>query len=53
MNFRNVIVPTAYTYKERGQSTVETGQMIFVLHAEEGGWKIRSWTWSEKPHRSR
>ncbi len=49
-----VIVPTTYTYKERGQSMVETGQMTFVLHAEEGGWKIRSWTWSgEKPHRSR
>ncbi len=46
-----VIVPTTYLYKERGQPIVEEGQMTFVLHAEAGGWKIRSWTWSGvKPH---
>jgi hypothetical protein len=48
-----VIIPTTYFYKEHGQSMVEAGQMTFVLHAEQGDWKIRSWTWSgEKPHRS-
>lgn len=46
-----VIVPTTYLYKERGQAMIERGQMTFVLHAEQGGWKIRSWTWTgEKPH---
>ena len=46
-----VIIPTTYLYKEHGQPTVEEGQMTFVLHAETGGWKIRSWTWSGvKPH---
>jgi hypothetical protein len=46
-----VIVPTVYTYKEHGRRLVEEGQMTFVLHAEAGGWKIRSWTWSGvKPH---
>lgn len=46
-----VIIPTTYLYKERGQPMVEKGQMTFVLHAEQGIWKIRSWTWSgEKPH---
>ncbi len=47
-----VIIPTTYLYKDHGQPTVEEGQMTFVLHAEAGGWKIRSWTWSGvKPHR--
>jgi opacity protein-like surface antigen len=41
-----VIVPTVYNYKDHGQPTTEEGQMTFVLHAEAGGWKIRSWTWS-------
>ena len=46
-----VIVPTIYTYKEHGQPLAEEGQMTFVLHAEAGGWKISSWTWSGvKPH---
>ena len=46
-----VIVPTTYTYKQGGHSLAEEGQMTFVLHAEAGGWKIRSWTWSGvEPH---
>ena len=45
------IVPTTYLYKQRGQAMAEEGQMTFVLHAEAGNWKIRSWTWSgAKPH---
>lgn len=49
-----VIIPTIYTYKEHGRPTTEEGQMTFVLHAEAGGWKIRSWTWSGvKPHAAR
>ena len=46
-----VIVPTVYLYKEHGQSMAEEGQLTFVLHAEAGAWKIRSWIWSGvKPH---
>jgi hypothetical protein len=46
-----VIVPTAYTYKERGQPCAEDGEMTFVLRAGADGWKISSWTWSgAKPH---
>jgi len=46
-----VIVPTIYSYKEHGQPLAEEGQMTFVLHADAGGWKISSWTWSGvKPH---
>ena len=46
-----VIVPTVYLYKEHGQHMAEEGQLTFVLHAEAGAWKIRSWIWSGvKPH---
>jgi hypothetical protein len=46
-----VIVPTVYLYKEHGEPMAEEGQLITVLHAEAGGWKIRSWTWTGvKPH---
>jgi len=46
-----VIVPTVYLYKEHGNPFAEEGQMTFVLVAERGRWKIRSWTWSGvKPH---
>jgi hypothetical protein len=46
-----VILPTTYLYKEHGAAMIEQGQMTFVLHNEQGGWKIRAWTWSgEKPH---
>lgn len=44
-----VIVPTLYTYKERGQATREEGQMTFVLVKVGKGWKIRAWTWSGVP----
>lgn len=46
-----VILPTKYSYKERGKAMTEEGEMTFVLHAEAGGWKISAWTWSGvKPH---
>jgi hypothetical protein len=46
-----VIIPTVYLYKEHGNPIAEEGQATFVLHAEQSGWKIRSWTWSGvKPH---
>jgi hypothetical protein len=46
-----VIIPTVYLYKQNGTPFAEEGHMTFVLHAEQSGWKIRSWTWSGvKPH---
>jgi ketosteroid isomerase-like protein len=46
-----VVFPTVYLYKEHGNPTAEEGQVTMVLHAEAGGWKIRSWTWAGvKPH---
>jgi ketosteroid isomerase-like protein len=46
-----VVFPTVYLYKEHGKPLAEEGQVTMVLHAETGGWKIRSWTWSGvKPH---
>jgi len=46
-----VVIPTVYNYKEHGKAMTETGQMTFVLHSENGAWKISSWTWTgTKPH---
>jgi len=46
-----VILPTIYTYKEKGKPMREEGQMTFVLRAEQGAWKITAWTWTGvKPH---
>lgn len=46
-----VVIPTTYLYKEHSQAMEEEGQMTFVLHTEDGGWKIQSWTWTgAKPH---
>lgn len=46
-----VIVPTVYTYKEKGVATAEEGEMTFVLSRGSAGWKIKGWTWSGvKPH---
>jgi hypothetical protein len=41
-----VVIPTVYNYKERGKPQTEEGQMTFVLHAENGAWKIAQWTWT-------
>ena len=46
-----VIIPTVYTYKEKGKPMAEEGQMAYALDATKAGWKIRAWTWSGvKPH---
>ena len=46
-----VVVPTVYSYKEHSKPMAEDGQMTFVLHLENGGWKISGWTWTGvKPH---
>jgi len=46
-----VIIPAVYTFKQKGKSMVEEGQMTFALRSEGGAWKIGAWTWSGgKPH---
>jgi len=46
-----VIVPTVYLYKEHGKAMAEEASATFVLHQEDGAWKIRSWTWTGvRPH---
>ena len=46
-----VIIPTVYTFKQKGKPLVEEGQMTFALRSEEGAWKIGAWTWTGvKPH---
>jgi hypothetical protein len=46
-----VIIPTIYTFKQKGKPLVEEGQMTFVLRSESDAWKISAWTWTGvKPH---
>jgi ketosteroid isomerase-like protein len=46
-----VIVPGVYEYKEHGKPIAEEGQLTFVLNYQNGGWKIRAFTWTgKKPH---
>lgn len=41
-----VVVPAAYTFKQRGVAMREAGQMTFVLKKGAGGWLIHGWTWT-------
>jgi hypothetical protein len=53
-NLAYVVVPTVYSYKERGKPTTEEGQMAFVLDRTSGSWKIRAWCWTgTRPHASK
>ena len=41
-----VIVPSVYTFKQKGVAMREAAQMTFALVKTAGGWKIASWTWT-------
>jgi len=41
-----VIVPSLYTFKQKGIALTETAQMTFVLAKTGGDWRILSWTWT-------
>jgi hypothetical protein len=41
-----VVVPSTYTFKQKGQTLREVAQMTFVLNKSKSGWKIASWTWT-------
>ena len=40
------IVPSTYTFQQKGQTMREKAQITFVMAKEAGGWKIASWTWT-------
>lgn len=41
-----VIVPTTYTFQQKGMTMRETAQMTLALDKEASGWKIATWTWT-------
>ena len=41
-----VIVPAAYTFKEKGVAMRETAQMTFMLKKGATGWLIHGWVWT-------
>jgi ketosteroid isomerase-like protein len=41
-----VIVPSVYTFKQKGVAMREVAQMTFALAKTAGGWKIAAWTWT-------
>jgi len=41
-----VVVPSVYTFKEKGVAMREAGHMTFVLKKSTGGWLIHGWTWT-------
>jgi ketosteroid isomerase-like protein len=46
-NHAYVIVPTTYTFQQKGQAMREAAQMTLALDKDAAGaWKIASWTWT-------
>lgn len=46
-NHAYVIVPTTYTFQQKGQTMREAAQMTLSLDKDAAGaWKIASWTWT-------
>jgi hypothetical protein len=41
-----VVVPSTYTFKEKGVAMRESAQMTFTLKKGAGGWLIHGWTWT-------
>ncbi len=41
-----VIVPSVYSFKQKGVAMSETAQMTFVLRKGGSGWLIHGWTWT-------
>lgn len=40
------IAPSTYTFKQKGMTMRETGEMTFVLARSGSGWKITSFVWT-------
>ncbi len=46
-----VVMPTLYTYKEKGKPMAEEGSITASVVLTGAGWKMHAWTWSGvKPH---
>jgi ketosteroid isomerase-like protein len=45
-NHAYVVVPSTYTFQQKGMTMRETAQFTFVLDKQATGWKIASWTWT-------
>jgi ketosteroid isomerase-like protein len=41
-----VVVPSVYTFKQKGVAMRETAQMTFTLKKGADGWLIHGWTWT-------
>ena len=41
-----VVVPTTYTFKQKGVALREVAQATFILTRQASGWKILAWTWT-------
>jgi ketosteroid isomerase-like protein len=41
-----VVVPSVYTFKEKGVAMREQAQMTFALKKDPAGWSIHGWTWT-------
>jgi hypothetical protein len=41
-----VVVPSVYTFKEKGVAMREQAQMTFALKKDPAGWSIHGWAWT-------
>jgi hypothetical protein len=44
-----VVIPSNYTFKQKGKAMAEPGSIFtFALHKGGGGWMITGWAWNTK-----
>jgi ketosteroid isomerase-like protein len=41
-----VILPSRYTFQQRGRAMQETGTITFALTRQDAAWKIAAWAWT-------
>ncbi len=46
-NLAYIVVPTTYTYKNRGKPVTEAGVFTLVVKKTAAGWLITSWAWAD------
>jgi ketosteroid isomerase-like protein len=48
-DYAYVVIPSTYTWKEKGVPTREDGSTFtFALHKEAAGWKFAGWSWAKR-----
>ena len=45
-NHAYVVMPSNYTFRQKGQTMREEGTITLALVKGKAGWKIQAWTWS-------